>query len=131
MSKLEDKESEGEAMGEPLSALNTSRELVKQTRKHKAIYRHFKKGLTLLIFDELEKLRRYWSFRVQYLIQAGFKGELDSKIRIEGNTIKLIINVTIPEEFIEESVNEILNSPEYNSNNGVGSNERDTHTYSG
>ncbi len=93
--------------------LNTNRELVKTSRKHRVLYQHFKKGLILLIYDELEKLRRYWSFRAQSLIQAGFQGEMSSQIKIEKNSIRLIINVTVPEEFIESSIDEILNSSEY------------------
>ncbi len=102
--------------------INTNKELVKTTKKHKMLYQHFKKGLTLLIYDELEKLRRYWSFRAQTLIQSGFQGEISSQIKIERNSVKLIINVTIPEDFIETSVDEILNSPEYNVNKGVEEN---------
>jgi len=113
---------QSEVRSELFNDLNSNRQLVKSTRKHKALYKHFKKGLVLLIYDELEKLRRYWSFRVQTLIQAGFRGELDSKIKVEGNSIRLIINVTIPEDFIEESVDEILNSDEYNFNQGVSTN---------
>jgi len=72
------------------------------------LYKHLKRGMLMVIYEEMEKVRRYWAHRFAHLINLGLEAESFYNTRIEGNKVILTITVVIPEKFISKSVDYIL-----------------------
>lgn len=90
----------------------------KRYRRHNLLYDQLKQGLRLLIYDELEKTRRYWAFRIERLISRGLDCVSNAKIEFEGNKMRLIIEIEVPERFIREGAEEMLKTTENEYKNG-------------
>jgi len=70
--------------------------------------KHIKRGMILLIYDELEKTRRFWGYRFQYLVANGLEAKYNSEIVVGKNRLQLIITIDIPEEFMNRAVEEAI-----------------------
>ncbi|RLG74804.1 MAG: hypothetical protein DRO23_05650 [Thermoprotei archaeon] len=81
-------------------------EWVKQ--REEELRRYIKRGMILLIYDELEKTRRYWGYRFQYLVANGLEAKYNSEITVGKNRLQLIITIDIPEEFMNKAVEDAI-----------------------
>lgn len=83
------------------------------------IRKSIKKGVMLVVFDEMEKVRRYWAFRFGRLLQMGLEADTNVDLKIDGNRMVLTITVNVPETFYDKSVEEILRRRERSINQRV------------
>ena len=58
-------------------------------------------SIRALILDELEKIRRYASWRFRFLVQYGLRATLETGQEIGDNTMGITIRITIPRDFME------------------------------
>jgi len=81
-------------------------------QKPDELEKSLKKGVMLVIFDEMEKVRRYWAFRFARLLQMGLEAQSTVDLKFSANKMILTITVAVPEEFYDKSVVEILRKRE-------------------
>jgi len=73
-----------------------------------ALGKQLKRSIIALILDELEKVRRYWTYRFVRLVQLGLEASNDVNIKVEGNRIVLNITVEVPEKYFDKALEETL-----------------------
>lgn len=84
-------------------ALNMARNHLEQ------LVKQFQRGVFLLIYDEIEKARRYINFRFQRLIQAGLDCSVTHRVKREGTKITLEVTIEVSKEFLEKQSQELVN----------------------
>ena len=72
------------------------------------IGKQLRRSIMALILDELEKVRRYWTYRFTRLVQLGLEASNDVNISVIGNRITLNISVEIPEKYFDKALEEQL-----------------------
>ena len=70
--------------------------------------KQLKRSIITLILDELEKVRRYWTYRFTRLVQLGLEASNDVSISVIGNRISLNISIEIPEKYFDKALEEQL-----------------------
>jgi len=70
--------------------------------------KQLKRSIITLILDELEKVRRYWTYRFTRLVQLGLEASNDVSISVVGNRISLNISIEIPEKYFDKALEEQL-----------------------
>lgn len=74
--------------------------------------KYLRRSMLLLIYESLERTRRFWSFKFQELVRHGLEAKHNTEIIIEKNRMQLTISVEIPEAYIEETLMETIKSRE-------------------
>jgi len=67
-----------------------------------------KRNINLIVYNELEKVRRYFTFRFERLINMGLEANVSSDVNIKDNKIIMTIVVEIPHEFYKSTVDYLV-----------------------